>query len=71
MRDDGSDLDLTEQGQTGNGSNIRRKVVMKKTKGYKLRLQNADRYKGFEERKRFTEADIIQNKKSISNHQRF
>lgn len=45
----GSDVDITESGQTM-APGVRRKVVFKKTKGSKLRQQNAERYKGYEER---------------------
>ena len=48
---DGSDVDVTETGNAlPSGVPIRRKIVLKKTKGFKLRQQNADRYKGYEER---------------------
>lgn len=50
--DEGSDVDITENGPAvAQGVTIRRKVVQRKTKGMKLRQQNADRYKGYEERK--------------------
>lgn len=49
----GSDLEVTEHGPSiPTGQVVRRKVVHKKTKGDKLRKQNADRYKGYEENKR-------------------
>ena len=49
---DGSDVDVTETGNTtlASGQPVRRKMVFKKTKGSKLRKQNAERYKGYEER---------------------
>ena len=48
----GSDLDITENGPTlANGVGFRKRQVFKKTKGSELRKQNADRYKGYEERK--------------------
>ena len=51
---EGSDLDVTETGQSSmlaNGQTLRRKVVFKKTKGSKLHQKNAERYKDYEEKK--------------------